>query len=50
VIEIFGNREERLKLTEMYIQQDGTPYGEDKSLMSDIVQAKPKLHLPKNFT
>ena len=50
LIEIFGNREERLKLTEMYIQQDGTSYGEDKSLMSDIVQAKPKLHLPKNFT
>lgn len=33
VIEIFGNREERIKLTELYIREDGKCYGEDESLI-----------------
>jgi len=32
-IEIFGNREERIELTKMYIAKDGKPYGEDQSLL-----------------
>jgi len=50
MIEIYGNPQERITLTEMYIQPNGTPYGEENSLMSDIVEAKPKIHLPKNIT
>jgi hypothetical protein len=38
-IEIFGNREERIKLTSLYIQENGKPYGEEQSLISDIVPA-----------
>jgi predicted ATPase len=49
LIEIYGNPQQRITLTEMYIQPDGTPFGEENSLMSDIVQAKPKLHLPKEI-
>lgn len=33
VIEIFGNREERIKLAELYIREDGKCYGEDESLI-----------------
>lgn len=33
IIEIFGNREERIKLTELYIREDGKCYGEDESLI-----------------
>ena len=33
VIEIYGNPEERIKLTSLYITQDGEPYGEDQSLL-----------------
>lgn len=32
-IEIFGNPQERIKLTELYIRQDGKCYGEDESLI-----------------
>jgi predicted ATPase len=49
LIEIFGSPEERIALTTMYIQPDGTPFGEEQSFMSDIIQAKPKIHLPENF-
>jgi len=35
-IEIFGTPEQRIKLTELYINNDGKPYGDDDSLMSDI--------------
>ena len=37
LIEIFGSREERIKMTELYIDKNGKPYGDDKSLISDIV-------------
>jgi len=36
VIEIFGNPQERIKLTELYINPEGKPFGEDQSLISDI--------------
>jgi predicted ATPase len=36
IIEIFGNPEERIKLTEMYINPEGKAFGEDQSLISDI--------------
>ena len=36
VIEMFGNPEERIKLTELYVDVDGKPFGEDASLISDI--------------
>jgi predicted ATPase len=35
-IEIFGTPEQRIKLTELYLNKDGKPYGDDDSLMSDI--------------
>lgn len=33
IIEIFGNREERIKLTELYIRPDGKCFDEDQSLI-----------------
>lgn len=39
IIEIFGNPEERMKMTELYITESGKCYGEDQSLISDIVPA-----------
>ena len=33
IIEIFGNREERIKLTEMYLTLEGKAYEEDQSLI-----------------
>ena len=36
VIEIFGNPQERIKLTELYLTKEGKPFGEDESLISDI--------------
>lgn len=36
MIELFGSREERIKLTSLYINKDGKPFGEDQSLMSEI--------------
>jgi|APGre2960657404_1045060.scaffolds.fasta_scaffold15864_3 hypothetical protein len=39
VIEIFGSPEERIKLTELYIMEDGKCYGEDQSLIPDIIPA-----------
>jgi hypothetical protein len=38
-IEIFGNREERIKMTEFYIMEDGKGYGEDQSLLSQVIGA-----------
>jgi predicted ATPase len=35
-IEIFGTPEQRIKLTELYINKNGKPYGDEDSLMSDI--------------
>jgi predicted ATPase len=36
VIDIFGSPEERIKLTEFYLNEDGTPYGEEQSLIKGI--------------
>jgi hypothetical protein len=33
IIEIFGSREERIKLTELYIRPDGKCFGEEESLI-----------------
>lgn len=38
IIEIFGNRNERIKLVELYVAKDGNPYGEDESLLNDLIQ------------
>jgi predicted ATPase len=39
VIEIFGSPEERIKLTEFYITEDGKAYGEDQSLLDTVISA-----------
>ena len=36
VVEIFGNREERIEMAKLYINPDGSSYSEDESLISDI--------------
>ena len=36
IIEIFGNPEQRIKMTELYLNKEGVSYGEDQSLISDI--------------
>lgn len=38
-IEIFGNREERIKMTELYLNEDGKAYGDDQSLLSTVIGA-----------
>lgn len=42
IIEIFGNPQERIKLTEFYIKDDGKIYGEDESLLSTVIPATPE--------
>lgn len=37
MIEIFGNREQRIQMTKLYIDENGSPHGEDKSLLSEII-------------
>lgn len=37
VIELFGSREERLKMAELYINNDGSCYGEEDSLVKDLL-------------
>jgi len=39
LIEIFGSREERIKITEFYLDKDGKPYGENQSLLSEVIGA-----------
>jgi len=39
VIEIFGSPEERIKLTEFYVNQDGKGYGEDDNLLNQVIGA-----------
>ena len=39
LIEIFGNQQERIKLTELYLTEEGKAFGEDQSLISDIIPA-----------
>jgi len=36
IIEIFGNREERIAMTSFYITEEGAAYGEEQSLLTDI--------------
>lgn len=50
LIEIFGNPEERIKMTELYITEKGLPYGEDQSLISDIATPPKGLYVPKQYT
>lgn len=38
VIEVFGSREERIKLLELYIDAEGTCYGEEDSLLSGTTE------------
>lgn len=38
-IEIFGSREERIKIVELYLDKDGKPYGDDQSLLSSVIGA-----------
>jgi GTPase SAR1 family protein len=39
IIEIFGNPDERIKLTEFYINSNGKQYGEQESLLNTIIPA-----------
>ena len=39
VIEIYGNPEERIAMTKFYITEDGKGYGEDQSLLNEILPA-----------
>jgi GTPase SAR1 family protein len=39
IIEIFGNPQERIKLTEFYLKEDGKCYGEGESLLDKIIPA-----------
>jgi predicted ATPase len=34
IIEIFGNQEQRIELTKLYITPEGKPYGEEQSLIA----------------
>lgn len=36
VIDIFGSPTERIKVTQLYLTDNGTPYGEDQSLITGI--------------
>jgi predicted ATPase len=38
-IEIYGNPEERIAITEFYIMEDGKGYGENQSLLNEILPA-----------
>lgn len=42
LIELYGSREERIKLTSLYINPEGKPYADDQSLMSDIAMPPEK--------
>jgi len=39
VIEIFGSPQERIKLTEFYITEEGKAFGEGESLLSNVISA-----------
>jgi hypothetical protein len=36
IIEVYGSPEQRIALTSMYITEEGKPYGEEQSLITDI--------------
>lgn len=37
VIDIFGSPEERIKVTQLYLTEEGNPYGEEQSLIKGII-------------
>lgn len=37
VIDIFGSPEERIKVTQLYLTEEGKPYGEEQSLIKGII-------------
>jgi predicted ATPase len=37
VIEIFGSPKERVQMTKLYLTEQGTPYGENESLLTGII-------------
>jgi GTPase SAR1 family protein len=39
IIEIFGSPEERIKMTEFYIKEDGKGYGEEDNLLNKVIPA-----------
>lgn len=39
IIEIYGNPEERIAMTSFYVMEDGKGYGEDQSLLNEILPA-----------
>lgn len=39
IIEIYGNPEERIAMTSFYIMEDGKAYGEEQSLLNEILPA-----------
>jgi hypothetical protein len=36
IIEIFGSPQERIQMTKLYLTEQGTPYGENESLLTGI--------------
>jgi len=40
-IELFGNQDERIAMTKMYLNEQGQPYGEEHSLLSDSLILPP---------
>lgn len=42
LIEIFGNRQERIELAKLYIDPDGKEYGENDSLIADFISENDK--------
>jgi hypothetical protein len=37
VIELFGSREERMEMLKLYVNKDGVAYGEEESLVADVL-------------
>ena len=37
VIELFGSREERMEIVKLYVNVDGVAYGDEDSLVSDVI-------------
>jgi predicted ATPase len=46
IIEIYGTPEQRIKMTELYLNENGKPYGEEDSLISSLYlpdESQPKI-------
>jgi len=43
VIELFGSPEERMAMMELYVTDDGVPYGEDESLVAEAMEDIPEI-------